>query len=61
MMAAGYGTPEAVQLLLSAGADPLLKNQLGLTAIDFAHRAGRAESAASIAAEVQKIQSKTKQ
>lgn len=60
MMAAGYGTPEAVQLLLDAGADPLLKNQLGLTAIDFAHRAGRAESVALITAEVQKIQSKPK-
>lgn len=61
MMAAGYGTPEAVQLLLDAGADPLLKNQLGLTAIDFAHRAERAESVALITAEVQKIQPKTKQ
>lgn len=61
MMAAGYGTPEAVQLLLDAGADPLLKNQLGLTAIDFAHRAERAESVALITTEVQKIQQKTKQ
>lgn len=61
MMAAGYGTPEAVQLLLDAGADPLLKNQLGLTAIDFAHRSERAESVALITTEVLKIQSKTKQ
>lgn len=50
MMAAMYGTPSAVKLLLEAGADPLLKNQLGLTAIDFAHRANRKESADIIAA-----------
>ena len=39
MMAAQYGTPAAVKLLLEAGADPTLRNQLGLTAIDFAYRA----------------------
>jgi ankyrin repeat protein len=50
MMAAGYGTPAAVTLLLEAGADPLLKNDQGLTAIDLAHRANRADSAAIIAA-----------
>jgi ankyrin repeat protein len=50
MMAAMYGTPSAVKLLLEAGADPLLKNQLGLTAIDFAYRANRKESADIIAA-----------
>jgi ankyrin repeat protein len=50
MMAAMYGTPSAVKLLLEAGADPLLKNQLGLSAIDFAQRANRKESADIIAA-----------
>jgi ankyrin repeat protein len=50
MMAAMYGTPSAVKLLLESGADPLLKNQLGLTAIDFAFRANRKESADIIAA-----------
>jgi hypothetical protein len=40
----------AVKLLLDAGADPMLKNDLGLTAIDFAPRANRAESAKLIAA-----------
>ena len=50
MMAAMYGTPSAVKLLLEAGADPLLKNELGLTAIDFAQRANRKESAEIIAA-----------
>ena len=50
MMAAMYGTPSAVKLLLEAGADPLLKNDLGLTAIDFAQRASRKESVDIIAA-----------
>jgi len=50
MMAAMYGTPSAVKLLLEAGADPLLKNDLGLTAIDFAHRANHQESVDIIAA-----------
>lgn len=38
MMAAMYGSTEAVQMLLDAGADPIVKNGLGLTAIDFATR-----------------------
>jgi ankyrin repeat protein len=50
MMAAGYGTSAAVKLLLEAGADPLLKNAQGLSAIDFANRANRTESAEVIAA-----------
>lgn len=50
MMAAHYGTPVAVKLLLEAGADPMLKNDLGLTAIDFAHRGSRTESADLISA-----------
>lgn len=50
MMAALYGTPSAVKLLLEAGADPLLRNELGLTAIDFAQRSNRTESAEIIAA-----------
>ncbi|MFC5499898.1 ankyrin repeat domain-containing protein [Caenimonas terrae] len=49
MMAAQYGNADAVKLLLEAGADPRLKNQLGLTAIDFATRAGRSDSAELIA------------
>lgn len=52
MMAAHYGTPQAVQLLLDAGADPLLKNRLGLSAIDFAFRANRRDVADRIAAAV---------
>ena len=52
MMAAHYGSPSAVKVLLEAGADPTIKNQLGLTAIDFANRAGRQDSAELIAAHV---------
>lgn len=50
MMAAHYGSAAAVKLLLESGADPLLKNDLGLTALDFANRANRLESAGIIAA-----------
>jgi ankyrin repeat protein len=50
MMAAQYGTAAAVKLLLEAGADATLRNQLGLTAIDFANKANRSESAELIAA-----------
>ncbi len=52
MMAAQYGTAASVKLLLDAGADPALRNKLGLTAIDFANRAGRADAAGLIAAQV---------
>lgn len=52
MMAAHYGHPSVVKLLLEEGADPMLKNQQGLSAIDFANRAQRAESAEIIAASV---------
>ena len=56
MMAAMYGTPEAVKLLVDAGADPLLKNQQGLTAIDFARRASRTESVDLLAAAIRRKQ-----
>ncbi len=60
MMAAFYGTPSAVKLLLEAGADPLLRNQQDLTAIDFAQRANRTESADIISAFVRARQPKGK-
>lgn len=41
MMAAMYGSPEAVKVLIQAGADLNIKNQLGLTALDFAVRGSR--------------------
>lgn len=50
MMAAQYGLPAVVKLLLEEGADPLLRNEQGLTAIDFARRASRQDAAEIIAA-----------
>lgn len=44
MMAAMYGSPEAVKHLIQAGADLHVKNELGLTALDFAQRANRANN-----------------
>lgn len=41
MMAAGYGSEDAVKLLLQAGAVPERRNALGLDAADFARRAGK--------------------
>lgn len=60
MMAAMYGTPSAVKLLLEAGADPSLKNTQGLTAIEFAQRSTRLDSAEIIAAFVRSQQPKGK-
>lgn len=45
MMAAYYGTPEAVKLLIQAGADLNLRNQGGFSALDLAQQANRANSA----------------
>lgn len=56
MMAVHYGTREAVQLLLKEGADPSLKNQLGLGAADFALRANRKDMADLIAAAMRQRQ-----
>lgn len=56
MMAAQYGSTEAVQLLLDEGADPTLRNMLKLTAADFALRVSRTESAEKIAAAIRKRQ-----
>lgn len=52
MMAAMYGTSSAVQLLLDAGADSTLKNDIGLTALDFALKTQRTDSAKLIAAHI---------
>ncbi len=60
MMAALYGTPSAVKLLLEAGADPSLKNIQGMSAIDFAQRDKRIDSAEIIAAFVRSQQPKGK-
>ena len=45
MLAAMYGTEAAVKLLLEEGADPSIKNQLGLNAADFAAKAERMDLA----------------
>ena len=54
MMAAMYGTLEAVQFLLAAGADPSIKNALGLTAADFAKQGKKPDSAEAIGTSVRK-------
>ncbi|MGM9514483.1 ankyrin repeat domain-containing protein [Roseateles sp. DB2] len=43
MMAAGYGSPDAVEVLLQAGANASLVNDKGLSALDFARQSGRPE------------------
>ena len=60
MMAAQYGSIGAVKLLLDAGADPGLKNKLGLSAIDFAYRVNRTEAAELIASAMRRAQPKGK-
>jgi ankyrin repeat protein len=44
MMAAMYGTPDVVKLLIDEGADATLKNQLGMTALDFAKQGSRKDA-----------------
>jgi ankyrin repeat protein len=44
MLAAMYGSPESVKLLIQAGADLTIKNQLGMTALDFATKGNRRNS-----------------
>lgn len=58
MMAAQYGSDAAVKLLLEAGADPLLKNDLGLSAFDFASRVNRTATAEMVSAFIRARQSK---
>ena len=60
MMAALYGTPASVKLLLDSGADAVLRNQLGMTAIDFANKANRRDSAELIAAARRSVQPRGK-
>lgn len=50
MMAAQYGTEDAVDLLLKQGADLRLRNDLDLAAADFAQRGGREALARRLAA-----------
>jgi uncharacterized protein len=50
MMAAMYGDRSVVRLLVEEGADASLRNEQGLTAVDFARRADRQDMADLIAA-----------
>lgn len=52
MMAAGYGTPAAIRLLLKYHADPQIKNEQGLAALDFARNASRDDAAALLERQV---------
>lgn len=60
MMAAKYGSLPAVKLLLENGAVPTLRNELGLSAIEFAQQANRADAAELIAAAARAQQPKGK-
>jgi uncharacterized protein len=50
MLASHYGHPDVVRLLLEEGADPSLRNEQGLSAVDFARRAGRDDMADLVSA-----------
>lgn len=54
MMAAMYSSVDAVRALLDAGADPSIKNGLGLTALDFAKRGLKPDSVDLIASSLRK-------
>ncbi|HRO79831.1 MAG TPA: ankyrin repeat domain-containing protein [Alicycliphilus denitrificans] len=56
MMAVRYGTADVALLLIEEGADPTLKNDLGLTAIDFARQADRADMVDLVAQAVRRRQ-----
>ena len=60
MMAAHYGSTSAVKLLLDEGADPLLKNEQNLTALDFAQGGARPDAIALLSAAVRARQPKGK-
>ena len=49
MMAVSYGRADVARFLVEQGADPTIKNQLGLTAADFARRASRQDMADLVA------------
>jgi ankyrin repeat protein len=58
MMAAMYGNPATVSMLLDAGADPYLRNMRGLSALDFAEAAERDSAYKLIAQRLQEQSSK---
>ena len=60
MMAAQYGSPSAVKLLLDEGAEPLLKNEQGLNALDFARLGNRVDAQAIISEAILRLQPRGK-
>lgn len=58
MMAAYYATPAAVKLMLEDGADPTLKNQDGMTALDLAVAKDKTLSAQYIRAFIESLRLK---
>ena len=52
MVAAQYGSSQAVKLLLESGADPTLRNEIGLSAVEFAQRGNRPDAAEMISASI---------
>ena len=55
MMAARYGNLKSVQLLIEEGADVLIKNQLGLSALDFAKQGNRSDTVAALEGAINKL------
>jgi ankyrin repeat protein len=56
MMAARYGSSPNVAVLLESGADPKLKNQQGLNALDFATAGAMPDSIAMLIEVLLKIE-----
>jgi hypothetical protein len=54
-----YGSPEAVKVLIQAGADLNIKNQLGLSALDFAVRGNRQNAKELIETGLQRLAART--
>jgi ankyrin repeat protein len=57
MMAARYGSAKATQLLIEEGADLQTKNQLGLSALDFAKQGNRPDAQEIISKALDKLSS----
>ena len=60
MLAAMYGHADVARLLLEEGADPSLRNEQGLTAVDFARRADRSDLADLIAVRMRSARGTTR-
>jgi len=58
MMAARGGSVDAVNALLLGGADPTLKNQLGLSAADFAKQNNNTDLAVALDASAREVETK---